>query len=402
MPRNTKTAIFHTRYATHGSVDDNRNNHPVMSPDAQIALVHNGVIWNQNQLRASILSEYELPKVDTSVIPALLQHGGTRELKNLMGDAAVAWLDSSGDNVLHLARIEGNPVNWTQLFDGSIVWASTATLLRAALKQMQIAHGSIFEFGELDYFRLDGGVIVGSERLTAPEGHGRGYAASYRGATSGGHGTTHQQHTSKPVQRPAYKSDYGDTKRVYNLETRQWDTVDRATGEVLSSSATYVAQTYTKDIVKAVTTDVAEIEAANAPMAFDPTAYGTDTWEDYDIPDQDAITDHYDQLANDAFNGPMFYTVDRDGNTATYDDLEELEKTLLFHAGRLVGEDLFGKDESKWVNVFEDVGSFGWGTDDKISWVKNPGSINLFEATGDSALSYVKDGVAIIAQMVGR
>ena len=54
LPRDARTVILHTRFATQGSTSDNRNNHPVISPEGNIALVHNGVISNDHLLRGDL------------------------------------------------------------------------------------------------------------------------------------------------------------------------------------------------------------------------------------------------------------------------------------------------------------------------------------------------------------
>lgn len=395
MPRNTKTAILHTRFATHGPITINENNHPVMSPDQNIALVHNGVIWNHQSLRYSTLKDYTLPQVDTSVIPALIQHGGTDALQQLSGDAAVAWLDNSGDNTLHIARIEGNPINWTQLYDGSVVFASTEALLHAALTEMGLEHGRVFEMNELDYFKMNGGVIEAIKKLPENAANNYSYANQWRNATSGGHGSTatttprvthvpaatHRavEVQTTPERDGSYISRTNGVHRVYNRITKEWED--------------YVAPDSVADIVADADRFHGGGSEDAAPMALEAPAA---MWDDIDEPEEELTS------VPGVGIEPSFYTVDRDGNLATYVDLDELETTLLFHAGRLVGTDVLGKDESKWVNFFSDVGSFGWADDEMISWVKEPGQISFFDGIANDSLGYIRDGVEIIKQMVGR
>ncbi|MGA8302782.1 MAG: glutamine--fructose-6-phosphate transaminase (isomerizing) [Thermoplasmata archaeon] len=66
--------IGHTRWATHGKVDE-RNAHPHLSCDGAIAAVHNGVIENGDRLRAelSLAGHTFVSETDSEVVPHLLE-----------------------------------------------------------------------------------------------------------------------------------------------------------------------------------------------------------------------------------------------------------------------------------------------------------------------------------------
>ena len=73
------TGIGHTRWATHGKVDE-RNAHPHLSCDGSIAIVHNGVIENADRRRAGLEREGHRFRSDTDseVIAHLLEEGMRR------------------------------------------------------------------------------------------------------------------------------------------------------------------------------------------------------------------------------------------------------------------------------------------------------------------------------------
>jgi len=192
MPKNTRNVILHTRLATHGSTKDNRNNHPVISPERQVALVHNGVIYNHEQVR-EILKE-DIPfDVDTAVIPALIEEDPTlKSLINLDGDAAVAWFDARNKGILHLARLEHSPMVMCQVADGSLIFASTEDLLWRALIQLDIMPEWMQTAHEYTYYQIRKGIITQWEELSKPEKVYKAYDYSYyRHQTSGAKGSVY-------------------------------------------------------------------------------------------------------------------------------------------------------------------------------------------------------------------
>ena len=187
MPRKTRTAILHTRLATHGSVNDNRNNHPVVSPNGNIALVHNGVIYNHDQVRKQV--DGFLPDVDTSVIPAVIEQYGVNDINKLYGDAAIAWLDQRDPDTLHLARYQHSPLVIAHVEDGSFLFASTEQLLWRVLIQLDLMPTWMHTPAELDYFTIKHGVVNSQQRLPQPLYDDSRYDTSYyRYQTSGAKG----------------------------------------------------------------------------------------------------------------------------------------------------------------------------------------------------------------------
>jgi predicted glutamine amidotransferase len=208
LPKDAKHVILHTRLATHGAVTDNRNNHPVMSPSENIALVHNGVIYNHTKVRLKI--DGDLPDVDTSVIPAVIEQLGVDSLDVLDGDAAIAWFDRKQHNTLHLARYQHSPLVMCQVEDGSFIFASTESLLWKVLIQLDLMPTWMETAKELDYFTIRDGVVLSSTKLPAPKYEDSRYDYDYyRHQTSGAKGGAYST-PSYNSYGSGYKS-YGDT-----------------------------------------------------------------------------------------------------------------------------------------------------------------------------------------------
>ncbi len=109
--------IGHTRWATHGEPSD-RNAHPHVDASGSIAVVHNGIIENAAELRATVLAGVELASdTDTEVLAHLIaaQPAGEIEeavraaLRLVEGAYGLAVIDSRQPDRIVVAR-NGSPV----------------------------------------------------------------------------------------------------------------------------------------------------------------------------------------------------------------------------------------------------------------------------------------------------
>lgn len=212
MSNKASVAILHTRYATHGTIKDNANNHPVLSPDENISLVHNGVIYNHDIVRKEL--PFRLPDVDSSVIPAILQNfdNDFEKFSMLDGDASIAWLDESELFTLRVARVSHSPLTIAQSKDGSFFFASTETILRNALKRVGIKITYIEQVPERTLLTVQSGVIQEVRLLPQLDKKYEtnwGYDYShYRNLTSGNKGRS----SNTTPSYVKYQSAFGDVE----------------------------------------------------------------------------------------------------------------------------------------------------------------------------------------------
>ena len=75
IPNNSRLALAHTRWATHGA-PTKINSHPHTDCSDKIAVVHNGIIDNFIELRKDLIKKGHIFKsdTDTEVIPHLIEH----------------------------------------------------------------------------------------------------------------------------------------------------------------------------------------------------------------------------------------------------------------------------------------------------------------------------------------
>ncbi len=146
------SGISHTRWATHG-VPNETNAHPHMSED-DIAIVHNGIIENYEELREDLKKygfEFE-SQTDTEVVAHRIKHHlkETGELAaavkatvaELEGAYALAVMSASDPNKLILARA-GCPVVVGLGIDENFVASDVAALLPVTRRFMFLDEGDI-------------------------------------------------------------------------------------------------------------------------------------------------------------------------------------------------------------------------------------------------------------------
>jgi len=155
------TGIGHTRWATHGEPSD-ANAHPHLDNAERIAVVHNGIIENADELRARLAADGAVfrSETDTEVLAHLiaahvsdgageLEDAVRAALKHVVGTYGIAVVDAQQPDRIVVAR-NGSPIvlgiGEKEMFAASDV----AALVRYT---RQVVH---LEDGELATVRADG------------------------------------------------------------------------------------------------------------------------------------------------------------------------------------------------------------------------------------------------------
>ena len=163
-PAHGNLGIAHTRWATHG-VPSERNAHPHISRDG-IAIVHNGIIENHEELRAELLRQgYEFAsETDTEVIAHRIHHhlkitddlfkAVRATAAELEGAYALAVMSQHDPDRIVLAR-EGCPVVIGLGEDENYVASDVAALLPVTRRFIILEEGDVAEIRRTSYRILD-------------------------------------------------------------------------------------------------------------------------------------------------------------------------------------------------------------------------------------------------------
>lgn len=142
FPADTKCLIGHTRMTTQGSEKHNCNNHPFEGKCGRenFSLAHNGVLYNDKELKA----KYNLPateiETDSYVAVQLLEYFGGVNAENIKRmsecvEGSFVFTILRNDNTLFLVK-GCNPLTLYHFSElGLYVYASTKSILDNALKK---------------------------------------------------------------------------------------------------------------------------------------------------------------------------------------------------------------------------------------------------------------------------
>lgn len=407
IPNDASAVLIHTRNWTLGSPKIMENNHPLPSPSGNIRLVHNGVIYNHEEVRF-VLGETgkKLAEVDSAVIPAVIEELGLENTDLIAGDAAVAWFDRETDDTIHLAKFSHNPITFAELVDGSFVFASTPGILSQALIKCGLSWVGFYpqpfdELAEGEYLQISKGEVM-SESTVDWDNAPRSRYASWRAVTDGK--ITAKELLEKQATEAANAKRLAEERAAsatttgvkapgsYNTDTHF---VSDATGQVERKGS--------EDRNPMVFSQRDAVQAFFSGQGEDLSQEQIDQWletGEYDLPEflstpEDAESD------DDGVEGPTYFSFTHDGDYATYPSLFVMIQTLKWHASLTGGENyLAGPDDGdlRWINHFGDIGVLSEEEDDELSWVQSRDNMSPYEAL---LPGFIKDGISKLSVMVG-
>lgn len=143
IPAHVRAVMGHTRMATQGDPAQNRNNHPfegTLSNGRQFAFAHNGVLYNEDELRV----QYDLPdtkiQTDSYVVAQALESIGRIDFDSLgevsqevMGSFCFTTLTPEA---LHIVKGDNPMCLYDLTKKGVMIYASTKEILDSALKHL--------------------------------------------------------------------------------------------------------------------------------------------------------------------------------------------------------------------------------------------------------------------------
>lgn len=163
FPKDTTAVIGHTRFTTQGSEKCIYNNHPFegKTDNHNFALAHNGVLYNDRELRR----EKDLPdtkiETDSYIAVQLIERENAVDLNSIktMSESVLGsfvFTILRDDNTIFLIKGD-NPITLVHFSElGLYLYASTTDILNAALKAVNLA-GTCKEItvNEGDIVRID-------------------------------------------------------------------------------------------------------------------------------------------------------------------------------------------------------------------------------------------------------
>lgn len=178
FPKNTTAIMGHTRLATQGNQKFNFNNHPFYGKaDKRFAFAHNGVLYNDDELK----KEKKLPKIhietDSYVAVQLIEQQGNlgfNSLKSMAEDVHGSFTFTILDESNTLYFVKGSSPMYLIYFEklDLYVYASTESIMKKVLKKsglnqynyqvIKLTEGdiiSIYKSGKIDCTEFEVGKL---------------------------------------------------------------------------------------------------------------------------------------------------------------------------------------------------------------------------------------------------
>ena len=163
LPYESRMVIGHTRMTTKGNESKNYNNHPFFgnTSKGRFALAHNGVLYNDEILRAELKLPETFIETDSYIAVQLLEYYGEINFENIAAMAetvsgSFCFSILTDKNELYLVK-GSNPL---AIYDcgGYYLYASTSDILDKTLKKLNISKKKIIsiESGEILKISADG------------------------------------------------------------------------------------------------------------------------------------------------------------------------------------------------------------------------------------------------------
>lgn len=168
-PLSGAPGIGHTRWATHGEPSE-INSHPHLDDGGAVAVVHNGIIENYQELRRDLEAAGHrlVSQTDTEVLPHLIaaeraagaptpEEAIRRALRRARGAYALGILFRDQPATLYAAR-QGSPLIVAAGHDGHFIASDVPAIVRHASRVIYLNDGEIAALtaGEVRLSRLDG------------------------------------------------------------------------------------------------------------------------------------------------------------------------------------------------------------------------------------------------------
>lgn len=257
-------AAVHTRHATHGSKDEQKNAHPFKI--GSIIGMHNGIIYNHDELNKQYGRNFE---VDSMHIFAHLDEG--KDLSELRGYGAVCFVHNG---LWHLGRFNNGDLSVAHIPDVGWAWASTRSSLETALGMSGFEDGIIWlrlkegrcyvidghNIKKSPNFKLNIGERPWNSRDWNSYGCGVNYTSSY----------TQPEHTQQASSKASYTNlpahYYGGKGQDYGKQLKSGDKEEHT---VSNSNSQAPAKTLEEEaihmVAQALNTQVSTAKADKLP-----------------------------------------------------------------------------------------------------------------------------------------